>query len=181
MLQKDAQTKKSEVNYTSLPGLCGYTCRISTKSCTFIAGPKRRLNSFHPNLPFGAIWSNLLLDGKFRSGGLTFVLASPNICQTSYWAHRLAFCNIRSIHSQKGTTNAQLNEFWEKSISDQIPFVTVSCLQGPGKTSSSPGQRSAFSDGRCVGASYSSCFDTSGKFKTVFRSVTKVYDSWQEA
>lgn len=35
--------------------------------------------------------------------------------------------------------------------------------------------------GQCVGASYSSCFDTSGKFKTVFRSVTKVYDSWQEA
>jgi hypothetical protein len=39
----------------------------------------------------------------------------------------------------------------------------------------------AVTDGRCVGASYSSCFDTSGKFKTVFRSVTKVYDSWQEA
>jgi hypothetical protein len=39
----------------------------------------------------------------------------------------------------------------------------------------------AVTDGRCVGASYTSCFDTSGKFKTVFRSVTKVYDSWQEA
>ena len=68
-LRKDAPTRRSAVNCISLQGRCGSICRTFTRSCTFVAGPKRRLNTFHPNLPVGVTWLNLL-DGRFWSGGL---------------------------------------------------------------------------------------------------------------